>query len=104
MTTQHTPSSRPDATSHPEKEAGRQTTSAQESILDRTSEAAHDMADQASKLSAKAIEQGKELGDMASRAPNSVRDAVGGSLREQPIATLAVAAALGFALGALWKS
>jgi ElaB/YqjD/DUF883 family membrane-anchored ribosome-binding protein len=32
------------------------------------------------------------------------RTAVDKSVREQPMATLAVAAALGFVVGALWKS
>lgn len=34
----------------------------------------------------------------------NLSDAFDKSLRDQPMATLAVAAALGFVLGALWKS
>lgn len=38
------------------------------------------------------------------KAPGAMRNAVDTSLKQQPIATLAIAGALGFLLGALWKS
>jgi ElaB/YqjD/DUF883 family membrane-anchored ribosome-binding protein len=49
-------------------------------------------------------EQGREAGEPVQEVAGNVKGAVDKSLRDQPIATLAVAAAVGFILGALWKS
>ena len=40
----------------------------------------------------------------ASEVAGNLKGAVDKSVKDQPMATLAVAAALGFVLGALWKS
>ena len=73
-------------------------------IMDKTADAVRGVADQASDLADRAVEQGREVGQMAQRAPGAMREALDTSLNEQPMATLAIAAALGFVLGALWKS
>lgn len=49
-------------------------------------------------------ERGKEAADGALRIADEMRYAVRTSLKEQPMATLAVAAAVGFVLGAIWKT
>jgi ElaB/YqjD/DUF883 family membrane-anchored ribosome-binding protein len=49
-------------------------------------------------------EQGREAGERVQEVAGHLKTAVDKSVREQPMATLAVAAALGFVLGALWKS
>jgi ElaB/YqjD/DUF883 family membrane-anchored ribosome-binding protein len=49
-------------------------------------------------------EQGREAGERVNEVAGNLKAAVDRSVREQPMATLAVAAALGFMLGALWKS
>ncbi|MGD9802246.1 MAG: YqjD family protein [Hyphomicrobiaceae bacterium] len=49
-------------------------------------------------------EQGREAGERVQQVAGNMKTAVDKSVREQPMATLAVAAALGFVLGALWKS
>lgn len=49
-------------------------------------------------------DQGKEAGERVSAVAGNMKTAVDKSLREQPMATLGVAAALGFVIGALWKS
>ncbi len=49
-------------------------------------------------------EQGREASERVSQVAGNMRIAVDKSVREQPGATLMVAVALGFVLGALWKS
>jgi len=49
-------------------------------------------------------EQGKEAGERVQEVAGNLKTAVDRSVKDQPMATLAVAAALGFVLGALWKS
>ncbi|MGE0768890.1 MAG: YqjD family protein [Hyphomicrobiaceae bacterium] len=49
-------------------------------------------------------EQGREAGERVQQVAGNMKTAVDKSMREQPMATLGVAAALGFVLGALWKS
>lgn len=48
--------------------------------------------------------QGRDAGERVQEVAGNFQAAVDKSVREQPLATLAVAAALGFVLGALWKS
>jgi len=64
-----------------------------ESVMHSAEEKARHMAD-----------QGREAGERVQEVAGNLKSAVDKSVREQPIATLAVAAALGFVLGALWKS
>jgi len=64
-----------------------------EGLVDRTAQTVRDVADQA-----------KDLADRAQRAPVAARQAIDSSLKQQPMITLAAAGALGFVLGALWKS
>jgi len=49
-------------------------------------------------------QQGRDAGERVQQVAGNMRTAVDKSVREQPMATLAVAAALGFVIGALWKS
>lgn len=49
-------------------------------------------------------EQGREAGERVSQVAGNMKTAVDKSIRDQPMTTLAVAAALGFVVGALWKS
>lgn len=85
-------------------EAKRKSDDMGEGIVERATETVRSAADQASDLADRALEQGREVGAMAQNAPAAMREAVDISLKQQPMATLAVAAALGFVLGALWKS
>jgi ElaB/YqjD/DUF883 family membrane-anchored ribosome-binding protein len=50
------------------------------------------------------IDQGREVGEQAQAVAKNFRGAVDRSIKEQPLTTLALAAAIGFVLGALWKS
>jgi ElaB/YqjD/DUF883 family membrane-anchored ribosome-binding protein len=65
--------------------------------IDKTSSQAGRMAHS---VAEQAIEAGQKVQEVASTVDTTVRH----SLRDQPMATLAVVAALGFVLGALWKS
>jgi hypothetical protein len=75
-----------------------------EVIVDEASGAMRDLADQTTEIADQVIEQGRELRSKAQHAPAALREAVGKSLSDQPMATLAGAAALGFVLGAIWKA
>lgn len=62
------------------------------------------VADRVESYASDAAEQAQEAGERMGRVAGNMKGAVDKSLKEQPIATLAVAAAVGFVLGALWKS
>ena len=75
-----------------------------EGLVDKAIGAVRGAADQTSDVVDRALEQGREAGAMAQKMPRATRDAVETSLKQQPMATLAIAGAVGFLLGALWKS
>lgn len=60
--------------------------------------------DSAESVARNVAEQGREAGERVSAVAGNMKSAVDKSVREQPMASLAVAAALGFVIGALWKS
>jgi ElaB/YqjD/DUF883 family membrane-anchored ribosome-binding protein len=60
------------------------------------------VSDRAEGLADDAINQLRNSG--AGEVASNLKGAVNKSVNEQPMATLALAAALGFVLGALWKS
>jgi len=49
-------------------------------------------------------DQGREAGERVQQVAGNFKSAVDKSVKDQPMATLAVVGALGFVLGALWKS
>jgi ElaB/YqjD/DUF883 family membrane-anchored ribosome-binding protein len=49
-------------------------------------------------------EQGREAGERVQEVAGNLKSAVNKSVKDQPMATLAVAVAMGFVIGALWKS
>ena len=65
--------------------------------------AVRDVAGQAEDIAGRAIEQGREAGERLQEVAGDIKRAVGKSVKDQPMATLAAAAVLGFVLGALWK-
>jgi ElaB/YqjD/DUF883 family membrane-anchored ribosome-binding protein len=79
------------------------------------SDTAQDMADKATQQIGKAVDTAestmRSLADRSSQAgeqmqevAGNLRGAIDKSVKDQPMATLAIAAVLGFTLGALWKS
>ncbi|MDX2157065.1 MAG: hypothetical protein SFW09_11210 [Hyphomicrobiaceae bacterium] len=89
---------------------------------ERARNTASDISDKASELTSKAgaqvesairsaertaqqvADQGREAGERVTEVAGNFKSAVDKSVREQPLATLAIAAGLGFVVGALWKS
>ena len=61
-------------------------------------------ADQAEEMADRVAEQGRQTAERMQEVAGSVKGAVSKSMKEQPVATLVVAAIVGFVLGALWKS
>jgi ElaB/YqjD/DUF883 family membrane-anchored ribosome-binding protein len=60
--------------------------------------------DTAEGVARQVAEQGREAGERVTEVAGNLKTAVDQSVKDQPMATLAVAAAVGFVLGALWKS
>jgi ElaB/YqjD/DUF883 family membrane-anchored ribosome-binding protein len=75
-----------------------------EGLVDKAAETVRGATDKASDLADRAMDQGREVGAMAQKAPGAMRDALDMSLKQQPMATLAIAGVVGFLLGAVWKS
>jgi ElaB/YqjD/DUF883 family membrane-anchored ribosome-binding protein len=61
------------------------------------------VSDRASGAAGRVAEQGREAGERVQEVAGNFRGAVDKSVREQPMATLALAAIAGFVLGALWR-
>ena len=57
----------------------------------------------AEELAGKVAEQAREYGERTQAAVKNFKPYVDKSMKEQPMATLGVAAVIGFVLGALWK-
>lgn len=62
------------------------------------------VADKVEDVATRAAEHGREAGEQVQKVAGNVKGAVEKSVREQPMITLAMAGAIGFLLGALWKS
>ena len=60
-------------------------------------------ADNAKEFAAKVADQTREYGERAQEAAKNFKPFVEKSMKDQPMGTLAVAAVVGFVLGALWK-
>ena len=75
-----------------------------ERMADRASDQFKSMADQAEGVANRVGEQGRDAAERVQEVAGNFKGAVDRSVKDQPIATLAVAAVLGFVLGALWKS
>jgi ElaB/YqjD/DUF883 family membrane-anchored ribosome-binding protein len=73
-------------------------------IAARTTDKLREMADQAEHYANRVSEQGREVGDKVQEVAGNLKGAVNKSVKDQPMATLAMATVLGFVLGALWKS
>lgn len=74
-----------------------------EDMAEKATDQLRNMADRASGTASKFAEQGREAGQRVQDAAGNFKGAVDKSIREQPLATLALAAIAGFVLGAMWK-
>jgi ElaB/YqjD/DUF883 family membrane-anchored ribosome-binding protein len=75
-----------------------------ERMADKATDQFGRVADQAEALASRVTEQGRDAADRVQEVAGNFKGAVDRSVKDQPMATLAVAAVLGFVLGALWKS
>jgi ElaB/YqjD/DUF883 family membrane-anchored ribosome-binding protein len=75
-----------------------------ERMADKASDQFGRLADQAESVASRVAEQGREAGEKVQEVAGHFKGAVDKSVKDQPMATLAMAAAVGFVLGALWKS
>lgn len=75
-----------------------------ESMTDKAADTVRDVTDQAGKFASGVADQAREVGGALQDVSGNVKGAVDKSIKDQPMATLAVAALLGFVLGAIWKS
>ena len=60
--------------------------------------------DQAERVASRVSEQGREAGERMQEVAGNFKGALDKSIEDQPMATLASVALVGFVLGALWKS
>lgn len=74
------------------------------SMADKATEQMSQMAGSIEHAAGKVLEQGREAGERVQEVAGNMQDALSKSVRDQPMATIAVIAAAGFVLGALWKS
>jgi ElaB/YqjD/DUF883 family membrane-anchored ribosome-binding protein len=73
-------------------------------IKDKATDQFNKVAGQAEDMAHRVANQGREAGESMQKVADNFKSAVDSSVRDQPMATLAFAAMLGFVLGALWKS
>ena len=71
-------------------------------LKDKATDQLKKVADRAESLASDAVDHLRDTG--AGEVAGNLKGAVDKSVKDQPMATLAVAAAVGFVLGALWKS
>jgi ElaB/YqjD/DUF883 family membrane-anchored ribosome-binding protein len=75
-----------------------------ERIADKATDQFRSVAEQAESVANRVGEQGREAAERMQEVAGNFKGAVDRSVKDQPMATLAIVAALGFVLGALWKS
>lgn len=73
-------------------------------LADKATDQARNVAQHVEDFASNAAQQGREAGEQIQEVAGNVKGAVDKSIKDQPMATLAAAAAVGFVLGALWKS
>jgi ElaB/YqjD/DUF883 family membrane-anchored ribosome-binding protein len=73
-------------------------------LKDKATDQFKKVADKAEGVAGAAADQMREVGDRAGEVAGNFKSAVDTSVKNQPMATLAIVAAVGFVLGALWKS
>lgn len=73
-------------------------------MSDRASDTVRSGMHSAEQTANRMMQQGREVGEGMQEVAGNFRMAVDKSVREQPMATLAMAAVVGFVLGAIWKT
>ena len=73
-------------------------------LKDKATDQFSKAADQAEGVASRVAEQGREAGERMQEVAGNFKGALDKSIKDQPMATLASAAIVGFVLGAIWKS
>jgi ElaB/YqjD/DUF883 family membrane-anchored ribosome-binding protein len=73
-------------------------------LKDKAADQLSRAADQVEGAASRVAEQGREAGERMQEVAGNFKGALDRSIRDQPMATLAGAAVVGFILGAIWKS
>jgi len=73
-------------------------------LKDKAADQFSKAADQVEGAASRAAEQGREAGERMQEVAGNFKGALDKSIKDQPMATLAGVAILGFILGAIWKS
>jgi ElaB/YqjD/DUF883 family membrane-anchored ribosome-binding protein len=75
-----------------------------ERLADKATDQFNKAADRVEHAASRVAEQGRAAGEQVQQVAGNLKTAVDKSVKDQPMATLAIVAVLGFVLGALWKS
>lgn len=75
-----------------------------DNLADKAAGAVQDVAGQAHDIAGRVADQGREAKEGVQEVAGNIKGAIDKSVSNQPMATLAVAAMVGFVLGAIWKS
>ena len=73
-------------------------------LVEKGTEQFEKVADRVEGYASGAADQVRDVSDRTGEVAGNLKKAVDKSVKDQPMVTLAMAAALGFVLGALWKS
>jgi len=73
-------------------------------LKDKATEQLGRAAERAESVANRMAGQGRETGERIQEVAGNFKGALDKSVRDQPMATIATAAIVGFVLGALWKS
>lgn len=73
-------------------------------LKDKASDQIRRAADTAEGVATRVAEQGRQAAEGVQDVAGNMKGALDKSVKDQPMATLAVAAAVGFILGAIWKT
>lgn len=73
-------------------------------LKDKAADQFSKVADQTEGVANRLVEHGREAGERMQEVSVNMKRALDTSLKDQPMATLAIAAVVGFVIGAIWKS
>jgi ElaB/YqjD/DUF883 family membrane-anchored ribosome-binding protein len=73
-------------------------------IKDKATDQLGKATEQAQEMASRVAEHGREAGERIQEVAGNMKGALDKSIKDQPMATLAGAAIVGFVLGAIWKS
>jgi ElaB/YqjD/DUF883 family membrane-anchored ribosome-binding protein len=74
-----------------------------ESMAEKATDQFRNLADRAEGVAGRVAERGRDAGERMQEVAGNLKGAVDKSVKEQPMARLALAAIAGFVLGALWR-